>query len=153
MAEASVKKSKRKNRNLKPQEAELDRFDSLPWNSSIPQPDENDDNDASFSLFTGSNELEGGKIRFTLILQWNDFILMFILRKLCYACQVFVELPHSTVYVIGYVYCCLYGQLSSADNVDIARLDAFNRSKPEPHGCLSKHVLNLPNLFQNAYVV
>lgn len=60
MAEASVKKSKRKNRNLKPQEAELDRFDSLPWNSSIPQPDENDDNDASFSLFTGSNELEGG---------------------------------------------------------------------------------------------
>ncbi|XP_045794355.1 DEAD-box ATP-dependent RNA helicase 13 [Trifolium pratense] len=58
MAEASTRKAKRKNRTLKTQDLELDRFDSLPWNSSLPQPTENDDN--SFSLFTGSNELEGG---------------------------------------------------------------------------------------------
>jgi len=133
MTEASIKKSKRKNRTLKPHEAELDRFDSLPWNSSIPQPDENDDNDASFSLFTGSNELEGGKLRVTLVLQLKDFVLLFILRKLCYACQVFVELPQSTVIVIGYGYCCLYGRLDSTDNADIARLPLMN---PEPRGCV-----------------
>ncbi|WJX76256.1 RNA helicase [Trifolium repens] len=58
MAEALTRKTKRKNRTLKTQDLELDRFDSLPWNSSFPQPTENDDK--SFSLFTGSNELEGG---------------------------------------------------------------------------------------------
>ncbi|XP_058767695.1 DEAD-box ATP-dependent RNA helicase 13 isoform X2 [Vicia villosa] len=61
MAEAatsSMRKAKRKNRSLKTQDPELDRLESLPWNSSIPQQDEQDDN--AFSLFTGSNELEGG---------------------------------------------------------------------------------------------
>ncbi|CAL5192497.1 unnamed protein product [Lathyrus oleraceus] len=61
MAEAatsSTRKAKRNNRNLKTQDPELDRLESLPWNSSLPQHDEQDDN--TFSLFTGSNELEGG---------------------------------------------------------------------------------------------
>ncbi|CAK8542108.1 unnamed protein product [Lathyrus sativus] len=61
MAEAatsSTRKAKRNNRNLKSQDPELDRLESLPWNSSLPQHDEQDDN--TFSLFTGSNELEGG---------------------------------------------------------------------------------------------
>ncbi|KAI5429075.1 hypothetical protein KIW84_033895 [Lathyrus oleraceus] len=61
MAEAatsSTRKAKRNNRNLKTQDPELDRLESLPWNSSLPQHDEQDDN--TFSLFTGSNELERG---------------------------------------------------------------------------------------------
>ncbi|KAI5413521.1 hypothetical protein KIW84_057915 [Lathyrus oleraceus] len=37
---------------------ELDRLESLPWNSSLPQHDEQDDN--TCSLFTGSIEFEGG---------------------------------------------------------------------------------------------
>jgi hypothetical protein len=75
MAEALTRKTKRKNRTLKTQDLELDRFDSLPWNSSFPQPTENDDK--SFSLFTGSNELEGGS--FVSLVLSNTFCFNIIL--------------------------------------------------------------------------
>ncbi|XP_017442305.1 DEAD-box ATP-dependent RNA helicase 13 [Vigna angularis] len=55
VATSSLKKLKRK-RNLAKGDPELERLNSLPWNSSLPQ---NDDDDA-FSLFIGTNELEGG---------------------------------------------------------------------------------------------
>ncbi|XP_004509501.1 DEAD-box ATP-dependent RNA helicase 13 [Cicer arietinum] len=52
-----MQKTKRKKRTLEHKDPELDRLESLPWNSSLPQ---HNDDDNSFSLFTGSNELEGG---------------------------------------------------------------------------------------------
>lgn len=52
-AQPPKKKSKKANRTKLDSE-ELERIDSLSWNPSIP------DNDDPFSLFTGSNELEGG---------------------------------------------------------------------------------------------
>ncbi|CAJ1950042.1 unnamed protein product [Sphenostylis stenocarpa] len=54
-ATPSQRKLKRK-RTLAQSDPELDRLNSLPWNSSLPQ---NDDDDV-FSMFIGSNELEGG---------------------------------------------------------------------------------------------
>ncbi|KAH1240989.1 DEAD-box ATP-dependent RNA helicase 13 [Glycine max] len=54
-ANSSQRKPKRKRASAK-SDPELDRLDALPWNSALPQ---NDDDDA-FSLFIGSNELEGG---------------------------------------------------------------------------------------------
>lgn len=58
-ANSSQRKPKRKRASAK-SDPELDRLDSLPWNSALPQ---NDDDDA-FSLFIGSNELEGGSFHF-----------------------------------------------------------------------------------------
>ncbi|GKU85643.1 hypothetical protein SLEP1_g281 [Rubroshorea leprosula] len=46
------KKQKRKRTNSDP---ELDRLDSLRWNTSLP-----DNQDETFSLFFGSGELDGG---------------------------------------------------------------------------------------------
>ncbi|KAJ6323916.1 hypothetical protein OIU76_011250, partial [Salix suchowensis] len=48
--QSSKKMGKRKRNQIDP---ELDRFDSLPWNSSISQDD-------PFSVIAGSHELEGG---------------------------------------------------------------------------------------------
>ncbi|KAM1639186.1 hypothetical protein ACFXTN_008505 [Malus domestica] len=47
-------KRKAKKQQIQKQDAELERFDSLPWNPSLP----NDDN--AFSQMVGNNELEGG---------------------------------------------------------------------------------------------
>ncbi|KAL7145088.1 hypothetical protein ABFS83_07G055800 [Erythranthe nasuta] len=41
-------------------EEKLERFNSLPWSSSLPQSNGGDDDDTDYSLFIGSNELEGG---------------------------------------------------------------------------------------------
>ncbi|KAK7390010.1 hypothetical protein VNO78_25307 [Psophocarpus tetragonolobus] len=54
-ATSSQRKPKRK-RALAKSDPEVERLNSLPWNSALPQ---NDDDDA-FSMFIGSNELEGG---------------------------------------------------------------------------------------------
>ncbi|CAL2258789.1 unnamed protein product [Prunus armeniaca] len=48
-------KRKAKRKQIQQQDAELERFDSLPWNPSLP----NDDHNA-FSNVVGNNELEGG---------------------------------------------------------------------------------------------
>ncbi|RDX93054.1 DEAD-box ATP-dependent RNA helicase 13 [Mucuna pruriens] len=52
---SSQRKPKRKRATAR-SDPELDRLNSLPWNSALPQ---NDDDDI-FSMFIGSNELEGG---------------------------------------------------------------------------------------------
>ncbi|KAK7292619.1 hypothetical protein RJT34_15470 [Clitoria ternatea] len=52
---SSQKKSKRK-RSHAVEDPELERLDSLPWHSALPQ----HENDDAFSIFIGSNELEGG---------------------------------------------------------------------------------------------
>ncbi|XP_057454547.1 DEAD-box ATP-dependent RNA helicase 13 [Lotus japonicus] len=54
---SSQRKAKRKSRTLASGDPELERLNSLSWNPTFPQQD--DDNDP-FSLFIGSNELEGG---------------------------------------------------------------------------------------------
>ncbi|XP_068478000.1 DEAD-box ATP-dependent RNA helicase 13 isoform X2 [Phaseolus vulgaris] len=55
VATSSQRKLKRK-RTLAKSDPEFDRLNSLPWNSSLPQ----NDDDGAFSIFIGSNELEGG---------------------------------------------------------------------------------------------
>jgi len=55
VATSSLKKLKRK-RTVARSDPELERLNSLPWNSSLPQ----NDDDGAFSLFIGTNELEGG---------------------------------------------------------------------------------------------
>ncbi|KAJ1392610.1 RNA helicase, DEAD-box type, Q motif [Sesbania bispinosa] len=55
-ATSSRRNAKRKKRALAAGDPELERLNTLPWNSALPQ---NDDDDP-FSLFIGSNELEGG---------------------------------------------------------------------------------------------
>ncbi|PPD95126.1 hypothetical protein GOBAR_DD07815 [Gossypium barbadense] len=54
----SVSLSKKKNQNRKrtKHDPELERLDSLPWNSSLP----NEEEDDAFSLFIGSGDLDGG---------------------------------------------------------------------------------------------
>ncbi|KAH1256142.1 DEAD-box ATP-dependent RNA helicase 13 [Glycine max] len=56
-ANSSQRKPKRKRASAR-SDPELDRLDALPWNSALPP--QNDDDDDAFSLFIGSNELEGG---------------------------------------------------------------------------------------------
>ncbi|TYJ20248.1 hypothetical protein E1A91_A09G250400v1 [Gossypium mustelinum] len=55
----SVSLSKKKNQKRKrtKHDPELERLDSLPWNSSLPNEEEEDD---TFSLFIGSGDLDGG---------------------------------------------------------------------------------------------
>ncbi|QCE02784.1 ATP-dependent RNA helicase DDX24/MA [Vigna unguiculata] len=55
VATSPLKKLKRK-RTVARSDPELERLNSLPWNSSLPQ----NDDDGAFSLFIGTNELEGG---------------------------------------------------------------------------------------------
>ncbi|KAG5041982.1 hypothetical protein JHK87_005897 [Glycine soja] len=57
-ANSSQRKPKRKRASAR-SDPELDRLDALPWNSALP-PQNDDDDDDAFSLFIGSNELEGG---------------------------------------------------------------------------------------------
>ncbi|GMI95885.1 hypothetical protein like AT3G16840 [Hibiscus trionum] len=52
----SLSKKKRQKRKRTKQAPELERFDSLPWNSSLP----NEEEDEAFSLFIGSGDLDGG---------------------------------------------------------------------------------------------
>lgn len=54
----SVSLSKKKNQKRKrtKHDPELERLDSLPWNSSLP----NEEEDDTFSLFIGSGDLDGG---------------------------------------------------------------------------------------------
>lgn len=54
-AQPPKKKSKKAKRFHRVDSEQLGRLDSLPWSSSLP-----DNNDDSFSLLAGSNELEGG---------------------------------------------------------------------------------------------
>ncbi|XP_073283244.1 DEAD-box ATP-dependent RNA helicase 13-like, partial [Primulina huaijiensis] len=55
--EKKAKRSSKKKR-LMDSDHKSERLNSLPWNSSLPE--SNDGNDDLFSLFIGSNELEGG---------------------------------------------------------------------------------------------
>ncbi|XP_061340168.1 DEAD-box ATP-dependent RNA helicase 13 [Gastrolobium bilobum] len=55
-ASSSQRKSKRKRAAAAAADPELERLNSLPWNPALPQHDDDD----SFALFIGSNELEGG---------------------------------------------------------------------------------------------
>ncbi|XP_027334820.1 DEAD-box ATP-dependent RNA helicase 13 isoform X1 [Abrus precatorius] len=57
-ATASSQRKPKRKRAVAPRDPELDRLNLLPWNPALPQHD-NDDDD-TFSLFIGSNELEGG---------------------------------------------------------------------------------------------
>ncbi|GMI72082.1 hypothetical protein HRI_000877500 [Hibiscus trionum] len=52
----SLSKMKRQKRKRTKHDPELERFDSLPWNSSLP----NEEEDDAFSLFIGSGDLDGG---------------------------------------------------------------------------------------------
>lgn len=56
VAASSQRKIKRTKQALEAGNPELERIDSLPRNSAIPQQNEDD----PFSIFIGSNELEGG---------------------------------------------------------------------------------------------
>jgi len=72
VATSSQRKLKRK-RTLAKSDPELDRLNSLPWNSSLPQ---NDDDDA-FSIFIGSNELEGGSLSQTITFRFASQIIAY----------------------------------------------------------------------------
>ena len=50
---SSQPSKKKHNRKRTRQDAELERFDSLPWNPALPDDD-------PFSVVVGTNELEGG---------------------------------------------------------------------------------------------
>ncbi|KAE8721759.1 DEAD-box ATP-dependent RNA helicase 13 [Hibiscus syriacus] len=52
----SLPEKKRKKRKRTKHDPELERLDSLPWNSSLP----NEEEDDAFSLFIGSGDLDGG---------------------------------------------------------------------------------------------
>ncbi|XVE81965.1 hypothetical protein DITRI_Ditri15bG0108800 [Diplodiscus trichospermus] len=52
----SVSKKKKQKRKRTKHDPEVERLDSLPWNSSLPDKDEDD----AFSLFIGSGDLDGG---------------------------------------------------------------------------------------------
>lgn len=55
MASQPPKKKQRKRNSVKEDAGKLDRFDSLPWTSSLPGVDED-----PFSALAGLNDFEGG---------------------------------------------------------------------------------------------
>jgi hypothetical protein len=64
----SSQPSKRKHwRKRTAQDSELERFESLPWSSSLP-------NDDSFSMVVGTNELEGGSASFVDLITCSVWI-------------------------------------------------------------------------------